>query len=120
MGIGTISPVEKLSVDGNILAKKVRVSVASTDWPDYVFDSSYNLLSLDAVSSFIKENKHLPEMPSSLTVEKDGHDLGEVQKLLLKKVEELTLYVIELKKMNGRQQMFIEAQGKRIELLEKR
>ncbi|MEX6688861.1 hypothetical protein QTN47_15240 [Danxiaibacter flavus] len=98
VGIGTTSPTEKLSVNGTVLAKKVRVSQAAADWPDYVFDSSYELPSLVSVSSFVKENKHLPEMPSALTIEKDGHDLGEVQKLLLKKVEELTLYVIELEK----------------------
>ncbi|MEX6690312.1 hypothetical protein QTN47_22570 [Danxiaibacter flavus] len=95
VGIGSIKPTEKLSVNGTVLAKKVRVSQAASDWPDYVFDSSYNLPSLDAVSSFIRDNKHLPEMPSVSVVEKEGHDLGEVQKLLLKKVEELTLYVIK-------------------------
>ncbi|MEX6690313.1 hypothetical protein QTN47_22575 [Danxiaibacter flavus] len=93
VGIGTISPTEKLSVNGNIRTQKVIVT--QTGWPDYVFDSSYNLPSLESVSSFIRDNKHLPEMPSASAIEQDGHDLGEVQKLLLKKTEELTLYLLQ-------------------------
>ena len=83
----------KLSVNGAMRTKKVVVT--QTGWPDYVFDSSYQLPSLDSVSSFIQANKHLPDMPSAATVEKDGHDVGEVQKQLLKKVEEMTLYMIK-------------------------
>jgi hypothetical protein len=92
VGIGTTSPSEKLSVNGNIRAKKVIVT--QSGWADYVFEPTYKLPSLDSISSFIKVNKHLPEMPSASAIEKDGQDVGEVQKLLLKKVEELTLYVI--------------------------
>lgn len=95
IGIGSANPQETLSVNGTVLAKKVRVSQAAADWPDYVFDSAYQLPSLESVSTFIKEKNHLPEMPSASTIEKDGHDLGEVQKLLLKKMEEMTLYMIE-------------------------
>ncbi|MDI3321397.1 hypothetical protein [Pinibacter soli] len=98
IGIGTTSPSEKLSVNGNIRSKKVIVT--QSDWADYVFEPSYKLPSLDSVSSFIKANKHLPEIPSAAAIEKDGQDVGEIQKLLLKKVEELTLYVIELRKEN--------------------
>lgn len=98
VGINTTTPSEQLSVNGNIRSKKVIVT--QTGWPDYVFDSSYQLPSLESVASFVQANKHLPDMPSAATVEKDGHDVGEVQKQLLKKVEELTLYVIELKKEN--------------------
>lgn len=104
VGINTIHPTQALSVNGTVLARKVRVSQSASDWPDYVFDSSYQLPTLDSVSSFIQANKHLPDMPSAAVIEKDGHDLGEVQKQLLKKVEELTLYIIE--------------QNKRIEMLE--
>ena len=87
----------KLAVNGPAIFTKAVVKNYG-NWPDYVFEPAYQLPSLDSVSAFIKENKHLPEMPSAATVEKDGHDLGEVQKLLLKKVEELTLYVIEQRK----------------------
>ncbi|MBN9300142.1 MAG: hypothetical protein J0I41_24300 [Filimonas sp.] len=101
VGIGTVNPTQKLAVNGTVLAKKVKVSQAASDWPDYVFDSSYQLPALDSVSSFIQVNKHLPDMPSAAAVEKDGHDVGEVQKQLLKKVEELTLYVIAMNKENA-------------------
>ena len=95
VGIGTTSPTEKLSVDGNILAKKVRVSVAPADWPDYVFSSDYNLRPLSELEDFIKQNQHLPEVPSANEVETNGQDLGDIQAVLLKKVEELTLYIID-------------------------
>ncbi|MBV4358900.1 autotransporter outer membrane beta-barrel domain-containing protein [Pinibacter aurantiacus] len=96
VGIGTASPSEMLSVNGNIRGKKVIVT--TNGWADYVFESSYKLPSLDSIAAFIKENKHLPEIPSASTIEKDGQDVGEVQKLLLKKVEELTLYIIDQNK----------------------
>jgi len=102
VGIGTATPSEKLSVNGNIRAKKVIVT--QSGWPDYVFEPSYKLPSLDSISAFIKVNKHLPEMPSAAAIEKDGQDIGDIQKLLLKKVEELTLYVIELKRKNEEQE----------------
>ena len=94
VGIATLNPTEKLSVNGTVLAKKVRVSQNAADWPDYVFDSSYQLPSLDSVAQFIQENKHLPEIPSASVIEKEGQDLGEMQKLLLKKMEKMTLYMI--------------------------
>lgn len=110
VSIGTaFSKGYKLAVNGPAIFTKAVVKNYS-NWPDYVFDSSYQLPSLDSVSTFIQANKHLPDMPSTATVEKDGHDLGEVQKLLLKKVEELTLYVIEQNKV-------IIEQGKEIEKL---
>jgi hypothetical protein len=99
VGIGTTNPTEKLSVDGNIRSRKVIVT--QNGWADYVFDSSYQLRSLDAVAAFVQENKHLPEIPSAAAVKKDGLDVGEMQHLLLKKIEELTLYVIDLKKENN-------------------
>lgn len=115
VGIGTTTPSELLSVNGNIRSRKVIVT--QTGWPDYVFDSSYQLPSLDSVSSFIQVNKHLPDIPSAATVEKDGHDLGEVQRLLLKKMEEMTLYLIELKKENKILANKVDSQQAEIELL---
>lgn len=96
IGVGISSPTSKFEVNGIIRAKKVIVTQST--WPDYVFETSYKLPSLESVSSFIKANKHLPEMPSASAIEKDGQDVGDIQKLLLKKVEELTLYVIEQQK----------------------
>jgi hypothetical protein len=93
LGIGTSQPSEKLSVNGNIKAKKVIVS--QTNWPDYVFDSAYSLRTLSEVEKFIIKNKHLPDIPSLKEVEGKGISVGDNQALLLKKIEELTLYLID-------------------------
>ncbi|PWL29973.1 hypothetical protein [uncultured Roseivirga sp.] len=98
VGIGTTSPTEKLSVDGTVLAKKVRVSTTPGDWPDYVFSPNFKLRSLQELEAFIKVNQHLPEVPSAQEVETNGLDLGDMDATLLKKVEELTLYLIEQNK----------------------
>ena len=98
VGIGTISPTEKLSVDGNILAKRVRVSVDAADWPDYVFANGYKPMAISKLEQYIQQNGHLPEVPSAQEVEENGLDLGSMDANLLKKVEELTLYLIEQNK----------------------
>ena len=94
VGIGTTSPQEMLSVNGTIASKRVRVTQAG--WPDYVFDQHYSLRKLDAVANYIQQHKHLPDVPAAAQIKKDGLDLGENQAVLLRKVEELTLYVIQL------------------------
>lgn len=96
VGIGTITPNEKLSVNGKIRAHEVKVETAN--WPDYVFEQDYKILGLQELAAYIKINKHLPEMPSALEVSKNGVELGEMNKLLLKKIEELTIYLIEQNK----------------------
>jgi hypothetical protein len=98
IGIGTVSPSEKLSVNGNISAKKLIVT--QTGWSDYVFNKDYKLRSLSSLETFINQNKHLPEVPSAKEVEEKGISVGDNQALLLKKIEELILYVIELNKKN--------------------
>lgn len=92
VGIGTNSPSEKLSVNGNISAKKIIVT--QTGWSDYVFDSSYQLKSLSELAEFIKRNKHLPDIPSAKEVEEKGINVGDSEAILLKKIEELTLYLM--------------------------
>jgi len=72
--------------------------VTQTGWADYVFDAGYQLPSLKEVEEFIKTNKHLPGVASAKEVEEKGVDVGNNQAVLLKKVEELTLYMIDLKK----------------------
>ena len=96
VGIGTATPTAKLSVNGNLWATEIQVA-ATNPWPDYVFEPSYEKLSLTDLESFIKTNKHLPEIPIAKTIEKDGINLGDMNAKLLKKIEELTLYIIELK-----------------------
>jgi hypothetical protein len=99
VGINTtiIPAAYSLAVNGFIIAEELRIQ-NSTLWPDYVFDTKYKLKPLSEVSEFIKINKHLPEVPSAKTVENEGIILGEMQKTLLKKIEELTLYIIDQQK----------------------
>jgi len=103
VGIGTTNtndPNFRLFVEGGIRTRKVKVDVAS--WPDYVFSSSYQLPSLMEVEIFIQKNSHLPGVPAAAEVEKNGLDIGDSHAVLLKKIEELTLYIIDLKKENKR------------------
>ena len=73
----------------------MQVENTSTTWPDYVFAEDYELTPLSEVENFIRENQHLLEIPSAEEVAQNGQNLGEMNALLLKKIEELTLYVIE-------------------------
>ncbi len=88
-----------LSVDGKIVAREIVVT-ADNKWADYVFDEEYPLMAIDKLDRYIQENKHLPDIPTTKDVEKQGINVGDMQTLLLKKVEELTLYMIQLKKEN--------------------
>lgn len=93
VGIGIRTPQSKLAVAGTITAQKIKVT--ATGWPDYVFHKDYQLPSLQEVGDYIQTNGHLPEIPAAAVVEKEGQDVGEMNKALLKKVEELTLYLLE-------------------------
>lgn len=100
LGIGTTSFVDgtdtyRLSVDGKVRAHAIKVY---TDWADFVFEKDYKLPTIDEVEAYIIENGHLKDIPSAKEVEEKGIELGKMNKLLLQKVEELTLYIIELKK----------------------
>jgi hypothetical protein len=86
----------KFAVNGNAIATSMTVKLYA-NWPDYVFKPSYQLPSLTEVKTFIDQNQHLPDMPSEAEVAKDGLNLGEMNKLLVKKMEEMTLYMIEAK-----------------------
>ena len=95
VGIGTDNPTYKLSVNGNIRTKEV---VVETGWADYVFNEKYKLKSLVEVEKYIGLNKHLAGIPSSAEIEKNGLFLGDTQKKMMEKIEELTLYMIQLNK----------------------
>ncbi|MBL7932977.1 MAG: hypothetical protein JNL60_13800 [Bacteroidia bacterium] len=87
------------AVSGKIVAQSIYVTAPSqTNWADYVFADDYKLLPLSEVEAYYKINKHLPEIPTTSEVKKDGIDIGTMNVLLLKKVEELTLYIVELNK----------------------
>jgi hypothetical protein len=96
VGIGTTNTAGyKLAVNGSARAKEV---VVETGWADYVFDEAYKLKDLNEVENFIKQNKHLPNIPSASEIETNGLKVGETQKRMMEKIEELTLYIIQLKK----------------------
>ncbi len=91
----------RLYVADGILAEKVKVALKdSDDWADYVFDEDYVLMPLSQVEAFIRQNKHLPGVPSAQQVQQQGIDVAKMDALLLQKIEELTLYMLELKKEN--------------------
>ena len=97
VGIGTRTPLAKLTVDGNICAKEVRVSLSGSPcWPDYVFAKDYDLMKISDLKQYIQTNSHLPGIPSATDVEENGVELGATTELLLQKIEEMTLYIIQL------------------------
>ncbi len=96
VGIGTNNPAEKLSVNGNIRSKEVVVEIIN--WPDYVFDNKYKLQTLEEIEQYIIKNKHLPGIASAAEIQTNGLKVGELQGKMMEKIEELTLYIIELKK----------------------
>jgi hypothetical protein len=93
-----------VNVGGKVIAEEVRVQLLAS-WPDYVFDKEYSLKPVGELETYIHDNKHLPNIPSSAEIEKNGQLLGDIQRRMMEKIEELTLYIID--------------QGKRIEKLEK-
>ncbi len=106
VGIGTLDPKERLSVNGKIRSQEVKVEVAN--WPDDVFAKGYELPSLQETEKQIKDLGHLPGIPSASEVKANGIDLGDMNARLLKKIEELTLYMIEMKKENEKQKLSIQ------------
>jgi hypothetical protein len=128
VGVNTASPTEKLDINGNMKTSgyaligathlpaadaklavngtiySTKVKVTPTGWADYVFLASYRLRPLSEVEQYIQQYGHLPEVPSAEEVQKNGIDVGDNQSTLLKKIEELTLYVIDLNKQVKKQQ----------------
>lgn len=87
----------KLAVNGGIVCEEIKVVVDVPD-ADFVFENDYKLMSLDKVESFVKTNKHLPDIPSAESFKENGYKVGEMDGMLLRKIEELTLYILQLKK----------------------
>ncbi|WP_025742732.1 hypothetical protein [Aquimarina pacifica] len=116
VGIGTTTPQNKLSVNGTIWAKEVKVSL--TDAADWVFEEDYNLRPLEEVANYIKENKHLPEMPSADEFRQNDMKVSEMTNKLLQKIEELTLYTIEQEKQLTAQNTQLQAQDKKLAEME--
>ncbi|UTN05113.1 hypothetical protein L0669_04220 [Flavobacterium bizetiae] len=98
VGIGELNPKNKLDVNGIIHSKEVKVDMEG--WSDFVFKKEYNLPTLEEVEKHIAEKGHLENIPSEKEVLQNGINLGEMNAKLLQKIEELTLYMIEMKKDN--------------------
>jgi len=118
VGIGTCLPQAKLDVNGSLRAQSAtltgainalsaninglirtkEINVTLAGWSDFIFDKNYELMPLSEVEEFITENHHLPNVPSAAEVEVNGVNIGEMNAILLQKIEELTLYIIQLEK----------------------
>ena len=117
IGIGTTNTYGyRLAVDGKALMEEVKVQL-SENWPDYVFAKDYDLKSLNEVAAYIKENGHLPNIPSAETVSREGISLGQMNARLLEKIEELTLHTISQEKKMTQQSNQLKDQQKQIDLL---
>jgi hypothetical protein len=116
VGIGTNDPgTWKLAVKGKIRAEEIKVE---TGWADYVFKEGYNLPTLEEVEKYIKERGHLINIPSAKEVEANGVELGEMNKLLLEKIEELTLYTLQQQKEINKYQTDMVLLNKKLEAME--
>ena len=118
VGIGTnIIPTDfKLAVAGKIIAEELKVQL-QTAWPDYVFTNEYQLPTLQEVEKQIQENGHLENIPSACEVQENGIEVGEMNRLLLEKIEELTLYTIDQQKQLNEQAEIAKNQAQEIEEL---
>ncbi len=128
VGIGGLDPNNPtdcpgsyyLYVKSGILTEHVKVATyGSTDWADFVFNKDYKLMPLKKLESYLNTNKHLPDVPSAKEVAKDGIDLGDMDAKLLQKIEELTLYTIQLQKQITQIQKRNDELNKKIETLQK-
>ncbi|ATP58029.1 hypothetical protein CPT03_16930 [Pedobacter ginsengisoli] len=115
VGIGTSIPDVKLAVNGNIRAREIKVETAN--WPDYVFAKDYQLPSLKDTEKHINEKGHLPGIPSADEVKTNGVDLGDMNAKLLKKIEEMTLIMIQLNKQVQQQAETLKMQQKQLDKL---
>ncbi|MBK7434179.1 MAG: hypothetical protein IPI66_09970 [Chitinophagaceae bacterium] len=96
MGTGNYASGYTLSVEGKVIATEFTTSPVA-NWPDYVFENNYALMPLSDVKAYINKHKHLPNIPAATELEKSGVPLGDITRKLMEKVEELTLYILELK-----------------------
>jgi hypothetical protein len=118
VGINTATPSSELTVNGVITTKKIKVT--QLGWADYVFEKDYKLMNLKELEAYIHRFKHLPGVPSAAKVAEQGIDVGDAQATLLKKIEELTLYVIEQNKKLNKQQQQLKQQQEAIKALKKK
>jgi hypothetical protein len=116
VGIGTTSPGYKLDVDGDInTTGEIRQGGFAYNFPDYVFEPGYELMPLTELSDFVAAKKHLPGMPSAEEVKKEGVKLFEQNRLLVEKLEEAYLYIIELQNRVAKLESAVGARARRPE-----
>lgn len=115
VGIGTTSPHNKLDVNGTIHSKSVLVDL--NGWPDFVFEKEYKIQSLSSLEKYIEQNHHLPGIQSAKEITEKGLDLGETNKILTQKIEELTLYLIESEKRQKALEATVEQLQKHVNTL---
>ncbi|WP_299535733.1 fibronectin type III domain-containing protein [Ulvibacterium sp.] len=113
VGTGTVPNGYQMAIDGKLITEEVKVQL-SGDWPDYVFAQFYDLPTLEEVEQHINEKGHLINMPSASEVEANGIELGEMNKLLLEKIEELTLYILQQEQDQKRLHKNLEALQKEV------
>ena len=111
---------QALVVRGKMLSEEVNVQLQSSDWPDYVFKPNYKRMTLGEVEKFISINGHLPNIPSATEMAKTGNNLGQTDVKLLEKVEELTLYLLDMKKANDAQAAELKALKQQVSKLRKK
>lgn len=121
IGVGVVgTPSAELTVAGRIHAKDIKVTVNAGTGPDYVFLPSYQLKPLKDVSLYINQHRHLPDVPSAVKMETEGVNVSEMNMILLKKVEELTLYLIEQSEKLEELNVRLKAQQEEISILSKK
>ena len=116
VGIGTSNPTYPLSVNGQIQSKEIRVE---TGWSDYVFEKNYKLRSLSEIEKYIQQHQHLPGIPAAKEIQENGLPVGEMNTKMMEKIEELTLYTIQLEKRINQQQLQIQKQERKLSFLQK-
>jgi hypothetical protein len=115
---GTPAAGYQLSVKGKIISEEVKVQL-SASWPDYVFADDYKLPDLADLEKYITTNKHLPNIPAAAEIEKNGFELGDMQRRSIEKIEELTLLMLQMNKQNIEMKQKMEQMEKEIQLLKK-
>ena len=108
VGTSLNTPGYVARIGGKLICEEVKVKLISSGWPDYVFSEKYKLPTLQELRSFITKNKHLPNIPSAEEVEKNGIEVGDMQKRVMEKIEELTLYILQLEEKTQKLQAEIE------------
>ncbi len=112
IGGSTMATGYKVSIHGDLICEEVRVTLVA-DWPDYVFKKDYDLMTIRELGDYIENNGHLPDVPPASEIEEEGFEVGDMQKVMLQKVEELSLYIIEQnKKLDSHSQLIIEQNKK--------